>query len=158
MRRAFSNTAFVVVAGLAITQVGARAQMKDAMIGTWRMNVAQSKFDGPAPKSEVRTYVAVGQEIRATTKGVDNAGKSYLEEWTISYDGKDRPIDNDDADSVSRRLIDPLTAEFTLKRAGKVVTVGTRVISKDGKTMTITAKGTNAKGQPIHTVEVFERQ
>ena len=137
---------------------GLEAQTKDAMIGTWRMDVAKSRLDGPAPKNEVRTYAAAGPDIKATTRGVDNLGKPYLEEWVISYDGKDRPIDNPDADSVSRRLIDPLTAEFTLKRAGKVVTVGTRVISKDGKTMTITAKGTNAKGQAIHTVEVFERQ
>ena len=156
--RSVLSKAMIATLAIALAALGADAQTKDAMIGTWQMNVAKSKLDGPAPKSEVRTYVAAGQDIKATTKGIDNLGTPYLEEWIISYDGKDRPIDNPDADSVSRRLIDPLTAEFTLKKAGKVVTVGTRTISKDGKTMTITAKGTNAKGQPIHTVEVFERQ
>ena len=157
MRRIFSGAVIAIVA-LIVAGGDLEAQTKDFIVGTWQMVVGQSKLDGPAPKSEVRTYVAAGQAIKATTKGIDSAGKPYLEEWIISYDGKDRPVDSEDADSVSRRLLDPYTAEFTLKRAGKVVTVGRRAISKDLKTMTITAKGTNAKGQPIHTVEVFERQ
>ena len=48
--------------------------------------------------------------------------------------------------------------EFTQKRAGKVVITGTRTISPDGKVMTITSKGTNALGQTIDDVEVFEKR
>jgi len=32
------------------------------------------------------------------------------------------------------------------------------VVSKDGKTMTITVKGTNAQGNLVSGVEVFEKQ
>jgi hypothetical protein len=32
------------------------------------------------------------------------------------------------------------------------------VVSKDGKVMTITAKGTNANGQPVSDVLVFDKQ
>jgi hypothetical protein len=35
---------------------------------------------------------------------------------------------------------------------------GTRAISRDGKVMTITTKGTNAKGQTVNDVEVFEKR
>jgi hypothetical protein len=48
--------------------------------------------------------------------------------------------------------------EFTQKKAGKVVITGTRTISPDGKVMTITSKGTNALGQTIDNVEVFEKR
>ena len=33
----------------------------------------------------------------------------------------------------------------------------TRVVSKDGKTMTVTIKGTNAQGQAVNNVVVFEK-
>jgi hypothetical protein len=31
-------------------------------------------------------------------------------------------------------------------------------VSADGKTLTITAKGTDAQGKPVHNVQVFEKQ
>jgi len=149
--------AVIAIMGLSLVET-VDAQAKEPMLGTWKMNVTKSKLDGPTPRSEVRTYVVAAQGIKATKKGVDSAGKPYLQEWMISYDGQDRQITNPAADSVSRRMIDPYTAEYTLKKAGKVVTVGRRSISKDGMTMIITAKGSNAKGEPIDTIEVFERQ
>jgi hypothetical protein len=50
------------------------------------------------------------------------------------------------------------TVEFTERRAGKVAAAGTRAISRDGKVMTITSKGTDAKGQAVSTVLVFEKR
>ena len=35
---------------------------------------------------------------------------------------------------------------------------GTRSISRDGKVMTITTKGTDAKGQAVNDAEVFEKR
>jgi hypothetical protein len=56
------------------------------------------------------------------------------------------------------KRINAFTSEFTQKKAGKVVGTGRRVISKDDKVMTITIKGTNAKGQALTDVEVFEKR
>ena len=136
------------------------AQGTDPIVGTWELNVAKSKYSpGPAPKSETRTYVVSGQDIKATSKGVDSAGQPTAGEWTINYDGKDRPqTGNPDADTLSLKRIDAFTTEFTQKRAGKVVITGTRIISRDGKVMTITTKGTNATGQTINDVGVFEKR
>jgi hypothetical protein len=103
--------------------------------------------------------VVAGQDIKATSKGVDGSGKPTAAEWTVNYDGKDRPqTGNPDADVLSLKRIDAFTIEFTQKRAGKVVITGMRTISRDGKVMTITFKGTNAKGQTINDVEVFEKR
>ena len=145
---------------LALSGVDLAAQGTDPVVGTWALNVVKSKYSpGPAPKSEMRTYVVAGQDIKATAKGVDGAGKPTVAEWAVNYDGKDRPqTGNPDADALSLKRIDAFTTEFTQKRAGKVVITGTRTISRDGKVMTITTKGTNARGQAINDVEVFEKR
>jgi len=145
---------------VALFAIHPSAQGTDPIVGSWNLNVAKSTFSpGPAPKSEARTYVAAGQEVKATSKGVDSDGKPTSAEWTIVYDSKDRPMTGDpDADSLSLKRIDAHHAEFTEKKAGKVVITGTRVISPDDKVLTITSKGTNAKGQSINNVLVFERK
>jgi hypothetical protein len=44
------------------------------------------------------------------------------------------------------------------KKAGKVVLTSTNVLSKDGRTMTITTKGHDAAGQTINNVRVYDKQ
>ncbi len=136
------------------------AQATDPLVGTWELNLAKSKFGpGRAPESETRTYVVSGQDVKATTKGVDSAGKPTAAEFIVNYDGKDRPVTGSpDAEMLSLKRVDAFTTEFTQKRAGKVVITGTRIISRDGKVMTITTKGTNAAGQTINDVAVFEKR
>ena len=113
----------------------------------------------PSGSWTLRTYVVAGQEIKVTAKGVDGDGKPTARELTLAYDGKDRAMTGDpDADLLSLKRIDAFTTEFTEKKAGKVVITGTRTISRDGTVMTITAKGTNAKGQTINNVMVFEKR
>ena len=148
------------VLALALVGIEVAAQGTDPLVGTWELNVAKSKFSpGPAPKSETRTYMVAGQDMLASAKGVDSNGKAVTGEWTVNYDGKDRPqTGNPEADMLSLKRIDAYTAEFTQKKAGQVVMTGTRSISRDGKVMTITTKGTNAKGQPVNEVEVFEKR
>lgn len=153
---------YAMVLGIFVALLGVRsaAQGTDPIIGTWVLNVAKSKFSpGPAPKSETRTYVVAGKEIKATSTGVGADGKPTAGEWMIVTDGRDTPLTgNPDADVLSLKQIDAFSTQFTLKKAGKVVITGTRAISKDGKVMTITNKGTNAKGQTVDDVLVFEKR
>jgi len=155
------------------------AQDADPIVGTWVLNVAKSIFSpGPAPQSESRTYVmeeektkltarvaeprtymTVRQEIKATSHLVDGDGNPMTREWTIVNDGRDYPMAGDpDAEMVSRTRIDAFTVAFTQKRAGRVVITGTEVISRDGKVMTVTTNGINAKGQTLSHLAVFEKQ
>jgi len=159
MQRLVCTTAIAVVFAV-LSGVPLLSQATDPVIGTWELNVTKSKFSpGPGPKSETRTYVAAGQEIKATSKGIDGAGKPTNASWTIVYDGKDRPlIGNPDADMLSLKRVDNFTTEFTQKKAGKVVSTGTRVVSKDGKVLTITTKGTNVRGQAINDLEVYDKK
>ena len=159
MHRLLKATALVMIV-IGAAAVILAAQGADPIIGTWELNVAKSKYTpGPAPKSETRTYIVAGPDIEASSKGVDGTGKPTAASWTVNYDGKDHPeTGNPNADTLSLKRVNAFSAEFTQKRAGKVVITGTRTISPDGKVMTITSKGTNARGQTINDVEVFEKR
>jgi hypothetical protein len=43
-------------------------------------------------------------------------------------------------------------------KIGSGTETGHGVVSKNGKTMKYTMTGTNAQGQPVHTVAIFEKQ
>lgn len=152
----------LVVAGLAllIATGEALAQATDPVVGTWELNPTKSAFTpGPAPKSETRIYEASGSDIKLTVKGIDGNGKPTSIQASYSMDGREHPIiGSPDADSQSIRRVDALTTEGTLKKSGKVVQTVRREITKDGKTMTITFKGVNARGETMNNTMVFERQ
>lgn len=136
------------------------AQAADPASGTWELNLAKSKFTpGPPPKSQTRTWEISEQSVKYTMKGVDAQGKPALVQYAASYDGKDYPITGTpDSDMISFTRVDATTVQFTQKRAGKVVITGTRVVSKDGKVLTVTSSGTNAAGQSTSSVMVFEKR
>jgi hypothetical protein len=161
MHRSLWATAVVmIVIAAAAVELAAQGADADPVVGKWELNVAKSKYTpGPAPKSETRTYVVAGQDIKASSKGVDGTGKPTAASWTLNYDGKYRPETGySNADELSVKRVNASSTEFTQKRAGKVVITGTRTISPDGKVMTITYKGTDASGQSINNVEVFEKR
>jgi hypothetical protein len=43
-------------------------------------------------------------------------------------------------------------------KAGKLVQVTTIVLSQDGRTITTTGRGIDAKGQPVNSVAVYDKQ
>ena len=137
-----------------------RADLRRLVIGRWELNVAKSTFRPvPPPTSWTRTYEASGENVKYTDSLVDADGKADVSEWTGSYDGKDHPFaGSPDYDAQAVKASNPFRATFTLKKAGKVVGSGTRVISRDGKVMTIRLKLTNAKGQTFNNVRVFEKR
>jgi hypothetical protein len=78
---------------------------------------------------------------------------------TLTYDGKDHPITgNHDADSGAGKAIDARTSDFTLKMGGKVVGSVHRVVSADGKMLTVKNKGTHADGKTYDDTLVFDKQ
>jgi hypothetical protein len=134
-------------------------QATDPAAGTWELNLEKSKFSpGPPPKSLTRTYEVTRAGVKYTAKGIDADGKPTLVQFTAKYDGKDYPVTGSpDFDAISLKRIDAFKSEATLKKAGKVVQTITRVVSQDSETLTLTVKGTNAKGQTVNDVLVFDK-
>ena len=150
-----------VVAVAALFATGALAKGgSNPMIGTWRLNLAKSKFTpGPALKSLTVKIEPAGKGVKVTTEGMDGEDKPISTEFTANYDGKDYPLTGSQmANTVSLKRIGPRTVRRIDKKDGKVAQTSTRVIAKDGKSYTINAKGKNAKGQRFHNVLVYDRQ
>jgi hypothetical protein len=158
MKNPFTVVSVVV---LALAGSGLAFAQTDAHMGSWKLNVAKSKFSpGPPIKSETRTYEPNGDGYKFSGERVDADGSTHPEAFTVKYDGKDYPTtgDSNGADTLNVKLIDANHIESTGKKAGKVVATVTIVVSKDGKVMTITSKGKNAKGQSVNNVLVYDRQ
>src|SRR5215813_8222145 len=151
--------AFLAVCLVATSSLSTFAQT-DRIIGTWKLNLAKSKISpGPPLKSQTLTYEAVGQGLKVTVKGTDAEGKPVESQFTANFDGKDYPVSgNPDYDMTTLKRIDAYKTEYTKKKAGKVVQTTTRVVSKDGKTMTLTEKGVNAKGEKLSNTAVYDKQ
>ena len=150
-----------VLAIAAATSVAiAEAAVPDPVIGTWQLNVSKSTFKpGPAFKSQVRTYSQSGPSITLVVKTVGADGKEITSQATYQLDGKDYPVTGTpNYDSLSVKQVDSNTVKFTQKKAGKVVSTGSRTVSKDGKTLTLKSKGTTAKGEKSENVGVFDKQ
>jgi hypothetical protein len=137
---------------------GTAAFAADAVDGTWKLNVAKSKFSGTAPKSATRVYTESAGGTTLDQKMVGADGKAISMHVTLTYDGKDAPITgNPDADSGSGKAVDAHTSDFTLKMGGKVVGSVHRVVSADGKTLTVNNKGTHADGKKYDDTLVFDK-
>jgi hypothetical protein len=132
----------------------------DPRVGTWNLNVAKSKFSpGPPPKSQTLKVEPSGAGEKVTVQTVNADGTRTETQSTASYDGKDYPLTGSPtANSISLRRFDSHRTERIEKKDGKAIQTITRVVSQDGKTMAVTIKGVNPKGQPTSADLVFEKQ
>jgi hypothetical protein len=139
--------AMAAAGGLAL----AAAATPDPVIGSWELNIAKSKFTtGPVLKSQSRTYSQSGDSIAVVIKSVGSDGKETTMQTTYKLDGKDYPVTGAPGwDTISGKQVDSNTAEFTVKKGGKVIGRISRTVSKDGKTLTSRQNTTTAKGELV---------
>ena len=127
-------------------------------LGTWKLNEAKSKFAGQARNHTV-IYEAVGDQIKITVDGVDESGGAVHNEWTGKFDGQDYPVTGDaSVDARSYRKIGKNTLELTNKKDGKATLTGRIVISRYGKTRTVTTTTTDEQGKKVTNVAVYDKQ
>jgi len=155
-----ARVTMILSAAVLALALPASAQSKDPFAGTWRLNVAKSKYSpGPAPKSIASTYEAAGQGYKVSVKTEAASGATQYS-YATNLDGKDSPVtgNNPNADMLAVRRIDARTLESVSKKGGKVTITQRNVVSADGKTRTVTTTGTDPQGRKVNNVAVFERQ
>jgi hypothetical protein len=160
MRQA-SLVTVVVVASVVALAGTAFAQPSNPNIGTWKQNVAKSTYkSGTAIKSGTTTIEAAGAGVKYTIDSVGADGTVRHWEYTANYDGKDNPItgNSQNGDSAAVTRVDANTTRTVYKKGGKVTVTNTSVVSGDGKTRTNTSKGTNALGQTVDNLQVYDKQ
>lgn len=149
----------LMLGSVAVLAMPASAQ-SDMHLGTWVLNAAKSTYEpGPPPRSQIRTYLPYGDGLKVVIETVQPLGIKTRTEYAAHFDGKDNPlIGNSDADAISLVRVDAWTFEATLKKRGTITVVTRNTVSKDGKTMTVSAKGIGARGRPVRSTAVFARQ
>lgn len=149
-----------IVITLALCFLGAAVTLaSDGFIGTWKLNEAKSKLNPAMSKNSTVVYEAAGDSMKVTIEGTDVDGKPLHTEWTGKFDGKDYPVTGDStSDARSVKKINEHTLTFSVKKGEKVINTGRIVLSHDGKTRTVTASGTDAKGKKFSTTAVYDKQ
>jgi hypothetical protein len=154
----------VLVSVLAVSLVASGVLMaqESPFFGTWKLNVAKSKYSGEQPpQNATRTVVAQAGGEKVTVEGIRADGSPSGYSYTSNFDGKDEPISGTQpfgADTIAVKIVDANTHTSIAKKAGKTLVTSRAVVSKDGKVLTITGKGMNAQGQPISTTTVWDKQ
>ena len=145
--------------GAAITAIGMFGA--DSSVGAWKFNAAKSKTTAANPiKSQTDVREATpdgGAKVTRTGQMADGTAVSFS--YTYKYDGKEYPVTGGPFDSISVKRTDANTTSFEVRKTGgKYHATGQNVISKDGKTLTQTSKGTGADGKAVTATSVFDRQ
>ena len=133
-----------VVFATALPQAG--LAQNNPWLGMWKLNLAKSIYPpGQAPRSSTYNFQGAGANLTNTVDTVNAAGNSIRLVRTHNYDGQPHPLPGDpDQDARSYTRVDSNTVISASTKAGKLVQVATLVLSQDGRTLTVTTRGTDA--------------
>jgi hypothetical protein len=135
---AFAVAALLLIAPLVHAQSASKSD-QDVVLGVWKVDLAKSRYyPGPPPKSETRTFTRDKDGVKGIVLRRTADGREERIEYRADFD-QEYPVSGTEAyDAVRFRRIDDYTADAVLSHAGRVFGTARRVISKDGRTMTIT--------------------
>ena len=158
MRRIFSFALIV----LAITSAAA-AFGADNSLGTWKANIEKTKHTPPPwpVKSLTAVREAVPGGVKVTNTGERIDGTPINSTYTAKYDGSPSPVSGQGLpyDSVSLKQVNANTFVYDAKKTdGKYRAHGRLTISPDGKTLTLTVRGTDGNGKPTTLISVYDKQ
>ena len=155
-----TRTVASLILAILVSPAGLLAQ-DHPIKGTWTLNVAKSKYTSEAPpQSRTLIFEIFGRNnLRLTNDAVLADGrKTHIEEDFIQ-DGKMHELHGSaDAETHINVEFDPYNSQTINYKGGKPVRVLKRVISKDGRTLTIIVTSTDANGNPVDDFRVFDKQ
>jgi len=143
---------------LVLTAQSTSPKEPDQLVGAWRLDVAKSRYrPGPAPTSETRTYVRMGENVVGVIQREFAGGRRERIEYTANYDREYPVTGTEDYDMVVLKRIDRSTSEAVLSHAGRVFGTARRVIAPDGKSMTITFRRDSETGVSVLNFAYYDR-
>ena len=150
----------VILLALALFFVATVVASADSpQMGTWKLNEAKSHFGPGATKNNTVVYEAAGDQVKVTVDGTDSTGAATHNEWTGKFNGRFYAVTGDPtSDMRSYRMINAHTLALTAKKGGKVSLTGRIVVSRNGKTRTVTTTGKNASGKWVTNTAVYDKQ
>jgi hypothetical protein len=137
----------------------------DPLVGTWKLNVAQSKPTpappGMATKEETLIIQETGAGYEATAKGTRENGSAIsarasfpLKGGPVTYSEGAPPAGT----SLAMKKINDSTFDLITTRGGKVVFTTHIIVSANGKTMQGADKGVDEQGKPVQGLMLWDKQ
>jgi hypothetical protein len=124
----------------------------DRYVGTWKANIAKSRYIVGEPPKEVpsHTYSAIPGR-----KGI-----RYNGDAVHLLDGKDYPVSTRQSGStVTREVLDEFTIVTTVKRNGRMRSRNTFVLSPNGRFGAFVVMDIDEQGEPmVRSLVYYEKQ
>jgi hypothetical protein len=132
----------------------------DPFSGAWQLNRQKSKYPGATcPKRMVIVMACAGNGVRYKSETTYSDGHSSRSEYTANYDGREAIVMGSGGLllPVSLKRLDVNTVVATYSRGGKTIATSRRVVSKDGRKMTITTNSPDQSGKNVLSIGVYEK-
>jgi hypothetical protein len=116
-RRTASMLIGMAILGFAIAIPQVAFPQSDPFVGTWQLNLAQSKYSpGPPPKSQTVNVQAEGQGQRVTVTGVAASGNPFNYTLTAVFDGLPHLTENNpNQDAYAATRVNAYKSSATLR-------------------------------------------
>jgi len=145
---------------LAIFGLAGSLWAADPSLGTWKLNIAKSKFPATvqAPKEQTLVKRELGaDQFELAITGVNADGTPLSAKMTHAQQGG--VVSGLSADIMAvLTTVAPGESLTTFLQNGKQVQMHHNIVSKDGKTMTQRIKYTDDKGQLVDYVGIWDKQ
>ena len=150
------TSALLLIMLLAPVALWSQQDPLEKLAGTWR----QTPDPGPPPQIRLHRWELLGKDrMKHVSERVNAQGERTVGEDQFDiYDGKEHP---DGPGSVVRFLrIDAHTIQQirTSTQDRRILRFLERVISPDGRTLTIRQIGTDGQGRSVSAVRVYKKQ
>lgn len=134
------------------------AAEQDILLGAWQLDLAKSRhIPGPPPRSETRTYVRDKEGMKGTIRRQRDDGREEVIEYRADFDHEYPVMGTEAYDTIRLKRIDAHTAEAVLSHAGRVFGTARRVVSQDGRTLTITFRQED-RGILTNNIAVYRKK
>lgn len=159
MTKRLALVVLLLGSSLAIAQ-GKKAAAADPWAGTWKLDTSKSKFHNPGPKEETLTVdSATDAAVKFSMKGTAPDGSPYTEAYDGKPDGNPYPLTRNGQEvakiSYHRDSSHHSTGKATVADGSTFNEED--VLSKDGKTITVTQHHKTKDGN-YDDVIVFTKQ
>jgi len=132
----------------------------DPFAGVWQLNPQKSKYPGATcPRRMVIVMACASNGVRYRSETTYADGHASRSEYTASYDGKEAIVMGSGGLllPVSLKRLDTDTVVASYMRGMQVVATSRRVVSRDGRLMTITTISPDKSGKKTTTIGVYEK-
>ncbi len=143
----------------ATTTATATTPAVDPWVGKWKLDIAKSKFHGPAPKEETLTVDAANKTaVKYSTKGTGADGAPYTESYDGKPDGKEYSLlrNGQPVARISYHRNTPHNSTGHGGTADGATFVESVTLSNDGKTITVKQHFTT-KDSEFDNIVVFHK-